>query len=208
MQIKQLNTFSDKQDTLIPFYKESINTGLIQELTGVKNPDFEGRFKEWTKLYNKNGNRIYLLGLGEEKHSNRSHESFKSFAFNNKENWPSVIQIVCNHLTNETVANAILGLQFATYDIGSLKSESQNNTLLNCDFEVDIVGLDSEVESLNEAIQTGESVNRMKSLIDTPSNIKTPDYLASWAKASAEKYGYDCQILEIFPKNRDFIIFI
>ncbi|NJN50366.1 MAG: hypothetical protein HC798_04540, partial [Polaribacter sp.] len=36
--------------------------------------------------------------------------------------------------------------------------------------------------SINQAFTVGTTINKIKALVDAPPNIKTPEYLANWAK--------------------------
>ncbi|EPR69776.1 Cytosol aminopeptidase PepA [Winogradskyella psychrotolerans RS-3] len=49
---------------------------------------------------------------------------------------------------------------------------------------------------LEEGSYTGETINKIKALVDAPPNIKTPEYLGDWAIKSAKKADYKCTVLK------------
>ena len=49
---------------------------------------------------------------------------------------------------------------------------------------------------LDEGKYTGETINRIKALVDAPPNIKTPEYLGKWAYKSAQDSDYKCTVLK------------
>ncbi|MCL4120234.1 UNVERIFIED_CONTAM: hypothetical protein GTU68_027828 [Idotea baltica] len=50
---------------------------------------------------------------------------------------------------------------------------------------------------------TGDSINRIKELVDAPPNVKTPAFLAEWAQNSAKKYGYKCKVWDEKALKKD-----
>mgnify|MGYP000994248299 CR=1 FL=1 len=60
---------------------------------------------------------------------------------------------------------------------------------------------------VDEGKNTGETINKIKALIDAPPNIKTPEYLGKWAKESAKNTDYKCTVLkEKQYKKRIFVV--
>ena len=62
------------KDFILPCRKDQLDT--IKEFLPLAKPDFDGSFSTYLLLYGKDGNRIYLVGLGEEKHSAQLENTF------------------------------------------------------------------------------------------------------------------------------------
>ena len=200
MIIKQASWSESSKPVVLPFVKGKFDSDLFQKVSGLNIiPDFEGDFKDIQLVYHAvSQQRIYLLGLGEEKELNKAHEAFRSLAHQKYKNWSKGIQLDCRHLSQFIANEAVLGLTLSTYRIGAFKSEDALPEFFEEDFEVEVIG-EFEKSELDEAYQTGETMKRIISLVDAPANQKTPEFLAHWAEDSAKKYGYNC---EIFRKGR------
>lgn len=83
------------------------------------------------------------------------------------------------------------GIVWSTYSPKKVKETFSNidTVVLQC----------ADNEANREAIQRGQTIAdtqmRAAELVNLPSNIKTPQYLAEWAKDSAEQYGYKVKVL-------------
>jgi leucyl aminopeptidase len=193
MKFTQSISIDSAIDLVLPFRKDKINYGQIIELTNISKPDFDGEFSEIQMLYGKNGQRVYLLGLGTEKQAPQMSEAFRSLFFNNSKNWNETIQIDCQDLNDTETALAVLGFEMGAYKIGAYKSKSEEQEN-QCN--VILVSNPDRSKEINEGKLTGETINSIKALVDAPPNFKTPKYLSDWAIQSAQKYGYDCKILD------------
>ena len=189
MEIKQIKSLDPKMDLIIPFSQGDSYIKRIKELTGISKTDFDGKFLSYEQLYLPSGQRIYLLGLGEEKHVKRIHESFRHLFHNEKKKWDS-IQVDCSKFTKQEVSDAVLGMSLSAYKIDKYKTAKAKNEKL-------LVHLKGEKDlsyAIAEGQMTGESINRIKELVDAPPNVKTPANLGKWALESAKKYGYKCKV--------------
>jgi leucyl aminopeptidase len=179
-----------KSDLILPCKKADLEKTLKK--LNLNNPDFEAEFGTYLTHYSNDGQKIYLLGLGEDKHSSKIEEAFRSLTFETKKYWTKGISVDVNALNEAEVIKACIGVKLADYVIGSQKSKQEDAQEL----EVCFVS-DKDVSALvNEGYDTGETINRIKSIVDAPPNIKTPEYLGQWAKTSAEKYNYSCEVLD------------
>ena len=82
MRFTQVQHTDKAKDIIIPCKKG--NLMHLAEFTSVKNLDFEGEFSTYHLVYGASGNRIYLLGLGEEKDAIKTEEAFRKLAFDTK----------------------------------------------------------------------------------------------------------------------------
>ena len=180
-------------DIILAFQKGKVDTALIESLSRIKDFTFSGDFKETDTIYTQQ-NRIFLVGLGEDKHLSNAQLAFQSLAFGNKSKWNESIQLYAENLTAEVLTDAISGIFLATYDIGIYKSSDKSGRWFDDSFQLHVVT--NQNVNLNEGKFRAESVNSIRALVDTPSNDKTPEFLANWSKASASQYGYTCQVFE------------
>jgi len=190
MTLKYSNKTDNNIDIIIPCRKNRL--GQITDAIGLKNANFEAEFGTFTIHYSTEGYKTYLLGIGEEKHSSKIEEAFMSLAFDTKKYWLDQIQVDVNELTESEIIKAAIGLKKADYNIGQLKStvKEGKQILVNFISQKDIKHL------IEEGFDTAETINSIKALVDAPPNVKTPMYLGDWAKQSAEKYNYDCKVIE------------
>lgn len=203
MTYKHIQNLDKTKDMIIPCKKGNLEH--IVEFTSLKNFDFEGEFSTYQLVYGATGNRIYLLGLGEEKDAIKILEAFRKLAFHTKKNWVKSIQVYAELLSDDAIKQAVVGLELSNYEIGQFKSKQKELV----DFEVDFVSKKDIENLLNEGKYTGETTNEIKALVDAPANYKTPEYLGEWASKSAKKYNYKCTVLhqeELKKRGFDAVI--
>jgi leucyl aminopeptidase len=190
MTFQYSKTKAQGRDIIIPCLKHQLVE--ISDTVGIKQPNFEADFGTFITHYLSDGSKAYLLGIGEEKHSTKIEEAFRTIAFDSKKYWSDHIQVDVNHLSDAEIIKAAIGLKMADYNIGKHKSE------LNRDTNTEVIFVsDQDIKHLvDEGFETAETINRIKALVDAPPNVKTPEYLGQWAKDSAEKYKYSCKVLE------------
>ncbi|MDN3493296.1 leucyl aminopeptidase family protein [Winogradskyella bathintestinalis] len=178
------------KDFILPCRKDNLNT--IKEFLPIDKPDFDGSFSTHQLLYGKTGNRIYLIGLGEEKHSAQIEKTFQKLAFETQKYWSKSIQVYAENLSESEVNKAVIGLEMGQYNIGEFKSKKEKNN------ETSITFASTKISNkiLDEGQYTGETINRIKALVDAPPNIKTPEYLGNWAEDSSKFANYKCTVLK------------
>ena len=177
-------------DLILPCKKADLNKTLSK--LKLQNPDFEGEFGTYLTHYTNEGNKIYVLGIGEEKDSSKIEDAFRILTFDTKKYWKNSIQIDVNHLLDDEVLKASIGVKLADYNIGMNKTKKEDSK----DLEVCFVSQKNISALINEGFETADTINQIKAIVDAPPNIKTPEYLGKWAKASAKKYDYSCEVLD------------
>ena len=65
MTFRQIQHIERDKDFIFPCRKKEIKD--LQSIISVNNLDFEGEFSTYQLVYGEKGNKIYVLGLGEEK---------------------------------------------------------------------------------------------------------------------------------------------
>lgn len=189
MTYKHITHLDKDKDLIIPCRKGDLKE--LQSLISFENIDFEGEFSTYQLLFGENGNKIYALGLGEEKDKVKIGEAFRKLCFETKKHWKNSIQIFAEHLNVDDVKKAVIGLEMATYEIGQFKSKKENNKNLSITF----ASSKAISNVIDEGKATGETINRIKALIDAPANHKTPDFLGRWASDSAKQTNFKCTVL-------------
>lgn len=200
---KQISTLNTEKDMIIPCYKG--NMGHFQQYVSIENPDFDGSFSSFQMCYGKAGNRIYLLGLGEKKDASKIEQAFQKLCFETKKYWKTEIQIKVDTFSSEEIKKAAIGMQLATYEIGQFKSEP----IASEDITVSFASEKDNNDAIVEGKQIGETINRIKALVDAPANHKTPEFLGQWAIDSAAESNYKCTVLhqkELVEQNFDAVL--
>ncbi|TXD83326.1 leucyl aminopeptidase family protein [Subsaximicrobium wynnwilliamsii] len=189
MTYTQHNKLDDSKDFIVTCKKADLTS--IQKFLPIEKPDFDGSFANYQLLYGSKGNRIYILGLGEEKQAAQLENAFRKLAFETQKHWGKHIQVYAEGFSTEAIKKAVIGLEMAQYAIGEFKSEKepQRKTALT------FVSSEDIKTSLAEGKFTGETINSIKHLVDAPPNIKTPEFLAEWAEKSAKTEHYKCTVL-------------
>ncbi|MFT6997098.1 MAG: leucyl aminopeptidase [Cryomorphaceae bacterium] len=95
-------------------------------------------------------------------------------------------------------AAAIKGLALSNYRLDQLKTTGEKK---KAEGALCIIPMTADAQTLNDAEIEAEVQMRIMELVDLPPNKKTPEDLGHWAKASAKKYGYDCEVW-----NKDHVI--
>ena len=187
---KHIKTLDTSKDFILPCRKDQLDA--VKEFLPIAKPDFDGSFSTHLLLYGKAGNRIYLIGLGEDKHSAQLENTFQKLAFDTKKHWDKTIQVYAEELNNDEIRKATIGLEMAEYEIGEFKSEKEKNSKITVSFS----SSKSIKKILDEGKYTGETINKIKGLVDAPPNIKTPEFLGKWAVKSAKDADYKCTVLK------------
>ena len=189
MIFKQVSEVNTDQDIIVPCRKGQLEH--LQKFISVKDPDFNGEFSTAQMLYGAKGNRIYLLGLGEEKDAVKIDEAFRKLSFDYKKYWKKPLQVIIEGFSDAELQKVVIGLEMSAYDMGAFKTKKEAADAIT--FE--IVSLKDITDILEEGKAIGETINRIKTLVDAPANQKTPEFLGVWAEESAKAGDYKCTVL-------------
>lgn len=190
MTYKHTKTLDTSKDFILPCRKDDLDA--IKQFLPIEKPDFDGSFSTYQLLYGKEGNRIYLIGLGEEKQSVKLEETFRKLAFETQKYWSKTVQVYAEDLSEDDIKKAIIGLEMAQYEIAGFTSKSEKEAKRT----VTITSSKSIKKVIEEGQFTGETINKIKALVDAPPNVKTPEYLGDWAKKSSKEADYKCTVLK------------
>lgn len=189
MIFKHVSKVNTHQDVIVPCRKDQLDH--LKQFITIEEPDFNGEFSTVQMLYGPKGNRVYLLGLGEEKDAVKIDEAFRKLSFDYKKYWKTAVQVVTADLSDAELQKALIGLEMSAYDIGSFKTKKDEVNAIT--FEV--VNSKDITNILKEAKAIGATINRIKTLVDAPANQKTPEFLGKWAEDSAKNSNYKCTVL-------------
>ena len=106
MNYKHIQEVDFSKDFILPCKKDDLKS--IEKFLPIKKPDFDGSFLSYQLIYGTNGNRIYLIGLGEEKNTSQIEACFQKLAFENSKNWENEIQFFAENLDAKAVQKAII----------------------------------------------------------------------------------------------------
>lgn len=182
------NTTATK-DLILPCRKDELKH--LNDFVKVKNLNFDGSFATHQTIYDSKGNRIYLLGIGEAKDAVKLEEAFRKLCFDTKKYWGTSIQLNATDLSINDIKKAAIGLVLGTYEIGQFKSKKEKASK----FSVEFMSSEAIQSQLDEGQLTGETINRIKALIDAPANHKTPEFLGKWAQDSSKASHYKCTVI-------------
>lgn len=189
MTYNQIKKIDASKDLIIPCKKGDLKS--LKTYISIENLNFDGAFATYQTVYGSKGNRIYVLGIGEEKDKVKLEDAFRKLCFDTKKYWDDAIQVVGDELSEEEIKKAAIGLELGTYEIGQFKSKKEDLKNLSIGFSSSI----NIVNALEEGKLTGETINRIKALVDAPANHKTPEFLGNWAKESSKLSNYKCTVL-------------
>lgn len=197
MRVDYSKEIDHKIDLIIPVVQGEFDPNQLSKTLNAPVPDFFGEFKEYKTLYLNNGRKVFLLGIGNSQDRKNLREAFRLLIFQNRKELPSHLAVDGNSLTKEELSHVVMGVQLALYEMGQYKTGTDNpreegtlNLILTHVDQKEVSG------GGEEGLIAGEVINRIRGLVDAPANIKTPEYLAQWAKDSAKSYGYDCQVFD------------
>lgn len=208
MKILLTDTILNK-DILLPVFSEFKPSELSTHLKFITGDSHEALCDSFSAepgeihtLYSKNG-KVILLGFGKKKLFGSIYKTARRFSHKNKKQLTEEVTLYLAHeLSSNTPTSCeaiINGLITGTYSIGAWKSEDQEAHPLDSEDAVISVFLGkSEIKDFdklaNRAKVVAESQIRMLDLVNTPSNVKTPSYIAQFVTESAEAFGYGVTI--------------
>ena len=184
--VKKIDT---NKDLIVPCKKGDLK--FLKKYVSIEHFNFDGSFATYQTIYGAEGNRIYILGIGEEKDKVKLEDAFRKLCFDTKKYWNETIQVVADDFDEEEVKKASIGLELGTYEIGQFKSKKEDAKSISVAFS----SSKTITHLLEEGKLTGETINRIKALVDAPANYKTPEFLANWAKESSKAGNYKCTVL-------------
>jgi leucyl aminopeptidase len=170
----------------IPVAKNEIKK--LEKKLGISiAPFFKGEHKE-TFQYMEDGKLFTLIGTDDGKDGSKMALSFRSICFKTQ----GSISIDVAELDDHTASAIIFGACLSAYKNNSQRTDVAKE---NKDFVKIYIKKDQLFIGKKAVMEADSQMNAMH-LVDTPSNIKTPLFLADYAKKSGKKYGFSTTILD------------
>ena len=189
----------------VALYKGESPQGLGEDAAGiVSGGDFGGKAGETALLYGQDGPgpRLLLVGLGERdlftpERLRRAAATVARRARALKLQSAALsLPALPDSTTRETARTAAEGARLGLYRFDRHKSASENHDLETFWLVAD----EGELEEATEGAELGARVAGgavlARDLANEPSNVATPEYLAHRARAIAEKYGMELEVLD------------
>lgn len=152
--------------------------------------------KDTHYLGEKDNNTYVFIGLGKTIDYKSLKTIFRRISSNQKEDFSSnVALIIPQQFDDNQVESMISGLLLGTYDLGHFKSDKTVHPFLNPDFTLNLVSEKDYLASANKGIKIARAQLATHNLVDLPPNTVNPKYLATWAKDTGEKYGFEVEVL-------------
>ncbi len=184
---------------------DNINLSAIIE-------DFKADAKEIQIIYTEN-TKIQLFGIGQDQKTKSIINIFRWFFHNKKTKLQPKISLDLSFLENASIQHAVNGVLLGSYDINFYKTDKKPenfNFFQQENPKIQVIYAEKEEtqdnnqkfgeneakNSVFEGTQTAFAQMEAMNLVNLPANVKTPQYIAEWAKKSGEKYGYKVTVLD------------
>ena len=198
MTLKIQKSIQEKADFYVLCFPEGgTNQKLIADLTGMQRPiQFEGKVKEALRLHHPSeGSETLLLGLGKSENVYAAWREVRSQLYKFKTSIKGTGHVILDHLSEEQAFQVTLGICLAYKTNVNFKADPLNNGNGHAEF-IFVSADSSKQEAVQKAKLLFDTQQKVMTWVDTPSNIKTPQYLTQQALASAQEFGYSCQVLD------------
>lgn len=167
--------------------------------------DFTAERHEVLPVYQPNGQKIYLLGVGEKPGSMDWLRTFRKLFFSQKDKLPAQMAVDLTPYDSDTVEAVILGILGGRYDLRLFQTGDNNRSAKPAAFfadsgELTVFVAESELVNAQAAVDRAgiiaDAQLQMLDLTNAPGNYKTPQFLSNWAVNSGRLHGYDVTILD------------
>lgn len=175
--------------------EDTLTIRPFEQGTGPENQDmFKG---EKGEIWWYSSHELWL-GLGKSPQLPAVIKIFRSLFFKRKDRWPDEIILDARGMSAGWIENAVNGIILGGYDLQLYKTDRKpvsqffNSGILSV--IVDSPGFAQQ--ELERAQKTARVQMRIMDLMNAPSNYKTPEILAEWARASSVANGYSVEVFD------------
>lgn len=200
-----LSPASQPEATIIPLIQtDELATQLANLSASLNVPagrlqaDFKADTKELLPIYQPDGRKTYLLGLGKNPQTNDWFRVFRKFFFDQKARLPLTVSADLRTFDVSAIEGAVLGIRGGGYDLKLYQTDKPDGpAIYGPDGQISLLVSDeaTATDSLNQAEAIAQTQREMMDLMNAPGNYKTPQTLADWAIGSGEKHGYGVRVL-------------
>ncbi|RAJ97913.1 leucyl aminopeptidase [Larkinella arboricola] len=190
--IPQTDELADTLNTVASRF--NLNATVLQH-------DFKGDLKESLLLYQPEGRKVYLLGLGKQPTAIVWLRAFRDLFFRQKARLSQTVGVDLSGFDTDVVEPVVLGIRWAGYNLKlHISDQPESTDFYTEEGQLTIHVTDDQQVVAGQAIQRAEAIadthRQMLDLMNSPSNYKTPQTLADWATASGERYGYSVTVFD------------
>lgn len=152
--------------------------------------------KDTHYLAEQNDNTHVFIGVGKTIDYKSLKTVFRRISYKQQDSFSSnVALVILEQFTQDQVEAMISGLLLGTYDLGHFKSEKKEHPFLDPDFTLNLVSEKDYLAAAKKGIKIAKAQLAAFNLVDLPPNTINPKYLATWAKETGEKYGFEVEVL-------------
>ncbi|GAB2517914.1 leucyl aminopeptidase family protein [Spirosoma aerophilum] len=163
--------------------------------------DFTADAKEALTVYGPDGQKTYLLGLGEKPKEIDWLRTFRKFFFDQKSKLPAQLSIDLSGFEGSVVSGVVLGVRWGGYDLKLYQTEKADGPVFFSDAgELTLYVKPDQQEAAQNALTQAEAMaethRQMLDLMNAPANYKNPQTLANWAIESGKQFNYAVTVLD------------
>ena len=205
-----LSPASRPEATIIPLLQTDELASQLANIAATLNvppatlqADFKADAKEVLPIYQPDGRKAYLLGLGKNSQTNDWFRVLRKFFFDQKARLPLTITVDLRAFVQSDVSvcaieGTVLGIRGGGYDLKLYQTDKPDGpAIYGPNGQVSLLVSDEVLatEALNRAEAIAQTQREMIDLMNAPGNYKTPQTLADWATRSGQKHGYSVRVL-------------
>lgn len=163
--------------------------------------DFKGDLHETQLLYTADGQKNWLLGLGETPTNNDYLRAVRKLTYTQKSKLPASVSIDLTGLPMPVVEAVVLGTLGGGYNLKLYQTNQPEPVPFYSqlgELHLTVSEADQSVaqQAVDRATIIWDAQRAMLDLMNAPSNYKTPQVLADWAVASGREHGYSVTVLD------------
>ena len=197
MKINSISSLEKYTGTiLIPVFETNAKSLIPIEFHGVAVASrvFYGK-KDTHYLVEKYDCTHIFIGLGKDTDYKAIKTIFRRISSKLKDVFGQQVAFaVPEGFAKDQIEAAVSGLWLGTYDLGHFK-KIEPHPFLNADFQLDVIAKQDFSEVFSKGIKIANAQLETLRLVDLPPNQVTPKFLADWAAASGNQFGFAVKIL-------------
>lgn len=194
-------------DNIIPVVQTDTLDDRLSQLAAsltlsadVLQRDFKADKGEMLPIYQPNGRKTCLLGLGKNPQPIDWLRTFRKLIFEQKARLSAQVNVDLTGAGISVIEAAALGIRGGVYDLGLYKSDKADAPPLLTDAgQVTLLIDEAELNAVEAALLRAEiladTTRQMLDFMNAPANRKTPAQLGEWAVTSGQQNGYAVTVL-------------
>lgn len=190
---------------LIPVVQNDNLSATLTELartvglpTSTLEADFKADAKDVLPIYQPDGRKTYLIGLGKAPGVNEWFRTFRKFFYDQKSRLPQHVGVDLRLYGPDALEGVVLGAYGGGYDLKLYQTDKPEGPAFygeNGQLSLLVDDPAAYTDALGRAEAIAQTQRQIMNLMNAPSNYKTPQTLADWAVTSGQQYGYAVRVL-------------